>query len=311
MNKIIRIWNQNRLKIIIIALAVVFIFIVIRALNAVAEKTLEEKNNNTIAENTFEEDMPTQSVITGETVSTETTKTNVNLIETFAQKCNEQDTKMAYSLLTEECKKILFPTEQDFINNYYNIIFTEPRSIDIENYKNSSKTNTYKVTFYSDVLSTGNISSGNTYQDYITIEKETQKISINSLIASEEMNALKEVNGILVNIVRQDIYKDFEKYEIKVTNNTNKKVLLDTRRYSSTVYATGNDNIKYSAFTSELANSVYELEPYTTKTYRLKFNKLYNSTIRTKKITFTDIVEDYEKYTQDGNEERLKIEIEF
>lgn len=309
MNKIIRIWNQNRRKIIIIALVIVFFFILLQVLNQMAKSNIEK--NNAKQENKEKENLPTKSIITGEVVKEETTKTNVEVINTFADNCNNKDIDSAYSLLTEECKEILFPTKDSFINNYYNVIFSENRTIKIENYKNSSKNNTYKVTFYGDALSTGNISGTDKYQDYITIDKETKKLNINSLITSNEMNSEKEVNGIKIQVLRQDIYIDYEKYEIKVENNTDKTVMIDTLTSSKKIYVVDNDNIKYTAFTSEIANNLLELPKYVTKTYSIKFNKKYNPSSKIKKVVFSDIVEDYEKYKQEKTEDRLKIEVDL
>lgn len=73
----------------------------------------------------------------------------------------------------------------------------------------------------------------------------------------------------------------------------------------------GSDNVKYTAFTNEISSSLYEIIAYGSRTYNLKINKKYNPSIRTKKITFTDIVEYYEKYKNENIEERLKIEIEL
>ncbi len=235
MNRLIRIWNQNRGKIIIIALAVAFFFIIIKALNANAIRASQEKKNNN--QNIVEEDMPTQSIITGEKVNIEKTKTNVSLIQDFVEKCNSNDIDNAYNLLSEGCKNTLFPTKERFIKDYYNIIFTESRTTKIENYKNSTKTNTYKVTFYGDVLGAGSVSSKDYYQDYITIEKESGKLSINSLIIVNEINKKVEQNGILVTVAKQKLYVDYEIYEIKVQNNTNKDICLDTRKSSKSVYA--------------------------------------------------------------------------
>lgn len=308
MNKIIRIWNQNRGKIIITALIVAFFFIIIRALNDSALKASKERKNK-VNETIVEEDMPTQSIITGEKVNVEKTKTNVNLIEDFVEKCNSNDIDNAYALLSEGCKETLFPTKERFIKDYYNVIFTENRTTNIENYKNSTKTNTYKVTFYGDVLGAGSISSKDYYQDYITVEKESKKLNINSLIITNEINQKVEQNGIIITVAKQKIYIDYEIYEIRVQNNTNKDICLDTRKNSKSVYATGTDNVKYTAYTNEISSDLYEITAYGSKTYRLKFNKKYNASIATKKITFTDVVEDYQKYKNENGTERLKLEV--
>lgn len=236
MNKIVRIWNQNRGKIIITALVVAFFFIIIRTLNSAAKKTLEERNNNTNNQLVVEEEIPNKSIVTGEKVNNQTTKTNVNIIEDFVEKCNSNDIDNAYNLLTDECKETLFPTKERFIKDYYNIIFTESRTTKIENYKNSSKTNTYKVTFYGDVLSTGNASSKNSKADYITVEKESGKLNINSLITVNDIGKKAEQNGIVVTVAKQAVYVDYEIYKINVQNNTNKEICMDTRKSTKSVY---------------------------------------------------------------------------
>lgn len=313
MNRLIRIWNQNRGKIIITALVVVFFFIIVRALNGVAKKSLEQKNNNNNTNTTWveEKEIPNKSILTGEKVNTEVTKTNVSVIEEFVNSCNENNIEKAYNLLTDDCKETLFKTKEKFVENYYNLIFTESRTTKIENYKNSSKTNTYKVTFYGNVLGTGDASAKNSKKDYITVEKETGKLNINSLITTNDINKKTEQNGITVTVAKQEIYIDYEIYEIKVQNNTNKEICMDTRKSTKSVYGVGSDNVKYTAFTNEISSSLYEIIAYGSRTYNLKINKKYNPSIRTKKITFTDIVEDCEKYENENIEERLRLEVQW
>ena len=310
MNKIIRMWNQNRKKIIIIALGVVFIFAIIQVLNQVAKEENQKKANNNISSVQNYQKLPTTSSRTGEVVSEEKTKTNVNIIENFVQASNNADTKKAYDLLTDECKNTLFPTEQEFIDNYYNLIFKTKKTIDIENYKNSSKTNTYIVTFYEDSISTGNVSSSQNYGDYITVDKDTQKLNINSLITAKEINKSAENNGIKITVLKQEIYKDYEIYEIKAENNTD-KILLDTMSSSKKIYIMDNSNIKNTIAINEIADSLLQITSYGAKTISMKFNKNYNSSSITKKVIFTDIVEDKDKYEQENTTDRLKIEVEI
>ncbi len=311
MNKIIRMWNQNRKKIIIIALGVVFIFAIIQVLNQVAKEENQKKANNNVSPVQNYQKLPTTSSRTGEVVSEEKTKTNVNIIENFVQACNNEDTKKAYDLLTDECKNTLFPTEQEFIDNYYNLIFKTKKTIDIENYKNSSKTNTYIVTFYEDSISTGNVSSSQNYGDYITVDKDSQKLSINSLIKVKEINKSTEKNGIKITVLRQELYKDYEIYEIKAENYTDKTVLLDTMSSSRKIYIMDNSKIKNTIAINEIADSLLQITSYGAKTMSMKFYKSYDSNSITKKVIFTDIVEDNAKYEQENTTDRLKIEVEI
>jgi hypothetical protein len=77
------------------------------------------------------------------------------------------------------------------------------------------------------------------------------------------------------------------------------------------MYLVDNSNIKYNAYSNEIADSIYEFTQYVSKTLSLKFNKKYEPDDKTKKVVFSDIVEDYEKYTLEKTEDRLKIEIDI
>ena len=60
MNKLIRYWNQNRVKIILVVAVIAFLIIVIQLLNQVAREN--NKANNTKKENVVE-GLPTESII--------------------------------------------------------------------------------------------------------------------------------------------------------------------------------------------------------------------------------------------------------
>ena len=127
MNYIVRFWNQNRKKIIIGIGVIVFLIIIVQILNQIAKEQKElAKQNIQIEEK--EEDLPTQSIIGGESVSEEETKINVDIIETFIQKCNSADITGAYNMLTNECKEVVFPTEESFKSGYYDIIFATKKN---------------------------------------------------------------------------------------------------------------------------------------------------------------------------------------
>ncbi len=313
MNSIIRMWNQNRKKIIIIVLIVAFCFLVLQILNNIAKENIRKQNmeNKINNENISDKKLPTTSIITGEKVNKQTTENNVKIIEEFSNMCNEGKIQEAYNLLTPNCKQALFETVEDFKNNYYDIIFKETRTIKIENYKNSVTTNTYAVTFYEDIISTGNVGQANNYKDYITVEKDTNKLNINSLITSKNIEKENTKSGIEVKALRQEIYIDYEIYKFEFQNNTQNTVLLDTLKNSKSIYILDRNSIKYGSFATEVASSLFELPMYTTKSFSIKFNKRYNPVDETKKIVFSDIILNYEQYKEQNTNERENIEIKL
>ena len=311
MNKLIRYWNQNRVKIILVVAVITFLIIVIQLLNQVAKEN--NKANNTKKENVVE-GLPTESIIGGQTVSTEKTEVNVNEIESFIKKCNSGDIEGAYNMLTDDCKDVLFANKiENFKKGYYNIIFSSKRTGDIENFISDSNRYTYRVKFYADMLSTGSTQDVESYQDYITIDQNMSegKLSINSLLYTNKINKESELNGVKVIVVSQQIYKDYEKYEIKFENTTNNRILIDTRTQTKSVYILGSNNITYESNMSEISSALCEIPANFYRTYTIRFNKTYSSGVTTKGIAFSDIVPDYKTYIQNTKEykQRLKIGI--
>ena len=310
MHKIIRFWNQNKRGIIVGIIAIVLLIVIIQIFNQMARK---ENTKETVKLTEEEKQLPTESIIGGQDVSIEETKNNVEKIETFIEKCNNGDITGAYEMLTDDCKEILFTTEENFKKGYCDIIFKGKRISKIENFLSQGNRDTYRVTFYEDILATGDSQNAQSYQDYITVDKNSEngKLNINSFIYKTDINKETEKDGIKISVLSKEVYKDNEKYEIKIENNTNKKILIDTRMQTKSVYLVGSNNVTYSSYISELSSILYEIPAKFYRNYKIRFDKIYSSGISTKAIVFSDMVSDYEKYKQAPNEtkERVKISV--
>ena len=283
MNKIISYWNQNRGKIILVIITLAFLMFIIQFLNYVAKIQKRQQNNQNTVEEDFSQ-LPLKSIITGESVDKQTTEENVNLIEQFINLCNEAKTKEAYNMLTQECKEAFYTTEEIFIKNYYELIFTEKKLYGIKNYSSTSNYYTYEVKFYNDILSTGKMQDSDIYQDYITIDKKQQKISINSLIQAKAINKTIEKDEIQVTVLSKEVYKECEIYSITIKNNRKQNISL------TSAYAIGDDNGKYDSFFNEITNNSLTLREKNTRNYRLKINKIYNSSATIESICFDNII---------------------
>ena len=308
MNNIIRFWNQNRRGIILGIAAVVLLIVVIQILNQVAK---DNKNTNKVVLTEEEKALPTKSIIGGDTVSVKTTKENVDILEEFVEKCNSGQVTDAYNMLTDDCKEVLFPSEENFKTGYYAMIFSEKRMIDVQNYLSSNKRHTYLVKFYNDVMSSGTTQGAQAYQDYITVDEncENGKVSVNSFIYKDEVNKTVEKNGIILTVLAREVYKDNEKYQIKIENNTDKRILIDTRERSKSIYLVGSNNVVYGSNIAEIASVLYQIPAHISRTYKLRFNKAYSLGVGTSGIVFSDIVSDYEAYEQAPNETKDRVQI--
>ena len=117
-NRFIRYWNQNRKKILITILIVTFAILLIKTINYILGQQTPEITNSV---NTLIEDssIPTESVITGQTLHTETTNINMDIIKKFINFCNSGNYEDAYGLLSNACKEEVFRTVDEFKLNYY------------------------------------------------------------------------------------------------------------------------------------------------------------------------------------------------
>ena len=92
-------------------------------------------------------------------------------------------------------------------------------------------------------------------------------------------------------------------------NNRDNPILIDTRESSRSVYAVGDNNVSYNSLIQEIASNLYEIPAHFSRTYRIKFNKIYNVDIKTRGIVFSDIVPDSETYNNNPEEMQTRYRI--
>jgi hypothetical protein len=119
MNKIIRYWNQNREKIIIVIAIIAFFIIVIQVINGLL-KNKSYSNENINTNKTVDVTKPSRSEITGQELTEKITETNTDLIKNFVTYCNSQEVQKAYDILSNDCKSEYENDINAFKNNYIN-----------------------------------------------------------------------------------------------------------------------------------------------------------------------------------------------
>lgn len=312
-SRLIRYINQNRKKIILIIGIIAGIIIVIQLLNAFAGKQLEKNskadNTNTTSQNIYQ---PNKTVLTNTTVEETQAKENTEIIEEFVQYCNNGEIQKAYDLLTDECKEIFYPTIDRFSSNYYKKIFNNKKIYNIQSWMSGNDCYTYKIKYLDNILSTGEYSSSDTLEDYITIIKKDNeiKLNINYYVKRQEINKSKEKDGVVINVIQKDIYMEYEQYTIKVTNNTDEGILLDSLETVNGIKLLGKNDVEYQAFTNELSNYDVKIPSKNTKAVNLKFSKEYNPQREVASIIFSNIILNAKDYKEKNNNEINVTEIE-
>ena len=311
MQKLISLWNKNRWKIIITVLIIIFVIILIYTINSILSRTQEKNYTNT---NQIEDiSIPSESVISGGSVSEQVTEENIEVIKKFVDYCNNGEYQNAYNLLTDDCKSELFQNKQIFINNYCNTVFSTDKIYSLELWYYSGDTYTYRITYReNNLLETGILNSDSNVEDYITVVKldTGDKLNISNFIQKAEINKESEVEGIKINIKERIRYRTYERYLVQIENNTSNVILLSEGTNDNDICLVDTNEYEYDCMLNEISLSDLEMQPYSKKTIYISFNKLYNSYRIVESIRFKNIIANKEEYQVDRvNARRIGIDI--
>lgn len=294
--------NKNKIQDVLTKLIIVAIVVAIATI--ILSSFRNNDNNNELQK--MDVYKPTETIIKGTDISNSQYKTDTNIVNKFLDFCNNANVNEAYQLLSDECKTELYPTIEYFKNNYYNNIFDKKREYNLQSWISTSKYTVYKIRYTNSMLSTGTYNQNDVYEDYITLIKNNneEKISIGNLVGIENCNILSRIEGLEVTIIKKKIYISDEEYEIKVTNNTDKTILLDNLKTNQTINLIGSTGTNYGAYTNKLFLINLTINPRTTKNITIKFKKSFSSENKSEYIEFSNIIKDYYAYIQ--NQENYK-----
>lgn len=296
---------RNRYKILGIIVAIILVLLLIRTLNEFAKQANQKEKSKNIVEEVSSY-KPQQTVISGENVSNTKQEENTKIMDEFIDLCNKREIEKAYNLLTDECKEEMFDSSiQKFKKDYIEKIFTVDRTYNMQSWINGEN-QTYKVKILEDAMSTGK--TGEIIEEYYTIVKKDgkSKLNINSYVEKKKVNKKITKDNITIEILERNIFMEYEIYKIKVQNNTDNTILLDTKEKEKSAYITGSNSATYSAFMYEIDEIYLTIQPQIYREIDVKFNKIYNPSIKTRQITFTDIVPNLEEYDSLKNKSEYK-----
>ena len=313
MNRLIRYYNQNRGRILIAILVIAFIITITQLLNEQAKKENQRVNNNTEIKNIIQtnntniqgSNQNTQNAIQNIVQNNSNTVTSTNIIDKFINYCNEGQIQNAYDLISNDCKKVLFPSIEVFKLNYFQKVFTQKRSYKSEESMYGKPL--YKVTYYADLLSNGGYNQEGNLQDYIMLVQQDgkNKISLNKFLYTEKINKSENKNSIFINVLQKYVFLDYEIYQIQVSNKTSETILLCENEKNEQIYLMDERGMKYSSNIDEYEHEKSIINNESTTILNLKFNKIYNKQVKAQSIVFSNIVINNE------NSEKVEINIEI
>lgn len=296
----LRLFYYNNKQKIWFALGIfILICVILQILNYAIKRNnqqqVSETNEQNILTNKQYTPSTTAPVVSDSKISETTLKEDTDIIAQFMDYGNSNDVEGAYNLLSQDCKNEMFSTVDRFYNNYFQSIFSEKKSYDVETWIEYNGNVTYRIKYLTDIMATGSINE-EFIEDYFTVveENDEKKLNINQFINKLQMNEEKSENGLDVSITNRYDYYDYVQYEFTFTNSSDKQITIDTKDNTETVYIEDTKGNEYTWFGNEIPNEYLTLAPGESRTFRIKFNKLYNPERLDKSINFTDIRKDGE-----------------
>lgn len=284
--------DRNYKLISFIIIGIIFILLCIKGLNKIYEENEEKLQTENIEKNN-QTGEKTDDIYTTESNSIEQT------MKSFVNYCNKKELDNAYKMLTNECKKAMFSTIEDFERIYINNVYNVQREYQMIKWNTDENKYTYQVRLYGDILALG---SSNSYQEefytFIEDDKGNYKLNINNYIYGEDKNIKYKQNNIYIEIGYVDIYEEYETAVIKITNNSTKSISLTGDKYRKNIYLQNKIGTTYSSLNSDFDNKDIILEPQKTKIFKIDFNKMYNENNKANYLILSDVILDYEEYLE-------------
>ena len=281
MHKIISFYNQNRRKIwVILIAAIIIIAIIYYLLYGITRDSNRNVSDSGSSINEISDKLNSvtittpKSVISGTTVDANENK--LKTIDEFVEYCNNGQIEQAYNLLSDDCKKEIYSSQELFQNIYYNPLFSNgKKNVTMENWFSD----TYKVDFNEDFLATGKYTKENTKQDYITIVKQNDdyKLNINRFVGISNSGHTGSADGINIKLDNIAKYMDYEVYTFEVSNNTEHTIALGNLNEEKSMYLADSNNLQYPAYNHELSDAEISVSSAQTKIVKIKYYSRYTS----------------------------------
>ncbi len=314
MHKLLRFYNQNRLKIWAILLAIVLGYALLRILNsAIANQNTEENNNEqeTTSNNVVSYRNESESMVTGGSVSDLYSDEIGAFINQFFTYCVNHEPQRAYEMVSNDTKQLLYQTESLFEKNYYENRFSGNKQFSFQSWSRTDGLYIYQVRIFDNMLATGQ-TSDNYIEEYVTItvEEGSYKLNLNSYLGRKQLNVRDEDDNLSVQVFMVDRYLDYEVYTLNIQNKTSGTILLDTKRKTNSCYVVDSIGNKFEALLYENSDEDLEFSPNEMKTIQIRFSDAYREGLQIKSINFTDIVNS-EEFEQAKDIEGTEFTIEL
>ena len=298
--KIRNFFKKNK-KIILVVLALWLIILLVN--NFFKNNSFQEFERTTYKEH--------EAILDTGTDVPEKLKKPINTtIDTYFNYCNNKQYNEAYAMISEECKKVYFPTIEGF-KEYIDIVFNENKIYYLQNFSNYNGVYIYRMRIMEDLMATGLTGKDELYfyEEKIALKEEQNgniSLSLRQFITTENMDEIYEDAYVKIWVEQRDVFYEQESYHIKVKNKTsNTVVLADTQESKEILLQVGSENR-----VSNNNNLNVVIYPNETREYTLNFTKFFDEENSVKGLFFNAvrILPEYSGLTDLKNYEISKAE---
>lgn len=303
MYKLWKYYNQNKLKVWAVILAIILGWLLLQVVNNFLKEANKQKNidNEETTSNVVSYSNESKAIISEGSVSSKYSDDLAEMINQFYTYCVEHNPQRAYEMLADDTKSELYPTEELFESLYYNSKFQGNKQFSFQAWSIVNDLYVYQVRIYDNMLSTGK-TDDDYIEDFVTIvpDEESYKLNIGSYLGKEIINKKEENDMISIEVSIVDRYLDYEIYTLRIKNQTDRNIILDTRRNEDSCYVVDRLDNKFDAFLYENNEEDLLFSPQESKTIKIKFNVAYRDTLKILSMYFNDIVY-LDEYNSDEN----------
>lgn len=276
--KLSEFFNKNKLKILIVVVIIICLLLVNYFLR------MYKKDEPITTKEPFatimnpQEKFPSKMYIESEA-----------LIISFANKASNGDYDAAYNLLSNDCKREVFPIKENFIQ-YAKINFPKNSRYEVIPYSKVGTTYIYQVKVFEDFLATGLTYSNYSYIDLKMAINENIKgektLSIAGYMGQFPINSVFENDYVKIEIVHKNSFYTKETYSLKITNRTENEIIIRD-------FSTNNSEIQLStggdARPEISKDTQIYLSPFEEKGINFTFSRFFDETSIPNSIVFSNI----------------------
>lgn len=216
----------------------------------------------------------------------ETVKSTIDNYFTF---CNTEQYENAYNMLSDDCKSFLYENSLENFEKYAKDFYSGNRKYYLQNYSNIDNKYIYELHILDDLEVTGGTEENEEKVEKLTVirEKSDYKIANQGYIGNKKYNnIIAQTEEMVVTVISKDISYKKEAYNLKVTNKTDKYILIADGTYSDEVTLNITDQKRKATNTQ---NSTFLIAPNSTISMMFIFDKFADDGKEPTEINFNDV----------------------